>query len=344
MKYLNYFLILCCLFTIYSCNKETFSTEIDWIVTPEEKMYVQDDYYSVITDDGVLVIMDRENKIRFMDVENQNTLGQFFFSISLPVVNPQEYFECMFYHDNKLWFIGADTLYVYPSRPTNQKPLRKIVFENIYQPRYFALNSTTLYSTGKTSLAGIHVPFKADLSDLWNPIYEDSVYYASTNSYQGVPYESITPRFVHNGSVFSNSEYGISITDANTLSVTNYINIPNCNFELVGDYLFITEGGNIHIYDVVDPKNPKILDVKSYSGNNMAISKDLKKWLVYNGEKIRKFDISDPTDIKLEKVYTIEGQFHDGLLGSMEIHNDLIFLTSGVLVSKKLIIGRLKDY
>lgn len=343
MKYINYFIIICCVITLSSCSKEAFPKEIDWIVGPEEPIYVLDDSYSVITDDGVLVVMDRDKFIRFMDLENQNTLGQFFFSMTLPDSYSQEFFSSMFYHDNKLWFMGTDTLYVYPSKPTSPTPLRKIVFSNIYKPREFTLNSTTVFAVGRITPEGINVPFKADLSDLWNPIYDNTVYVASTNSYQGVSYESIRPKFVHNGSVFSKSEYGISITDENTQNITNYINIPDCKFELVGNYLFIIGGKYIHIYNVEDPLNPQLLDLKFYQGSHMAFSDDLTKWFVYDMEKIRVFDISDPTNIKLEKIYSLKGFFYDGVIGSIEVHKDLIIFTSGLSISKKLIIGRITD-
>lgn len=343
MKNLFYCLFLSCLFLFYSCGKEAFPEEIEWIASPTELVYVNEDSYTVVTDDGVLVVMDRDKFISFMDLDNPNTLGQFFFSMMLPESGTLESPSFMFYHDNKLWFMGTDTLYVYPSKPTSSQPLRKIVFENIYQPRDFTLNSSTLYSIGKTDINGVNVPFKADLSDLWNPIYDNSVYVATTSSYQGVSYEAIRPKFVHNGSVFSKSTYGITITDGNNLNVTNYINIPDCEFDLVGNYLFIKSGKYIHLYDVADPLNPKLLDLKYHTIQNMAISKDLQKWFVTTGGKLRVFDISDPTTIKPDKIYSFDGLFYNNMLGSIEVYNDLIILTSGLAISKKLVIGRLKS-
>lgn len=342
MRFSGLYSFFCCLVLLSSCSKETFPKDIDWITSPENPIHVLDDSYSVVTDDGVLVVMDRDDNINFMDLENQSTLGQFFFTMKLPGHESPVFFSSMFYFDNKLWFMGTDTLYVYPSKPTSSKSLRKIVFENIYKPKQFTLNSTTLYSTGLLTPDGIAFPFKADLSDLWNPIYENSVFLATTESHQGLPYESVIPRFVHNGSVFSKSVYGITILDANTLDVTNYINVTDCNFELVGDYLFLTGGAYIHIYDVSDPLNPKLLDLKFHTCLHMSIAKDLTKWYVSNGDRIRVFDITDPSNIKLEKIYSYKDVIYNYPLGSMEVHKDMVILSSAVSSYKKMFIGRLK--
>ncbi len=345
MKELSYLAIFTIVLLLTACGKETIPTNVELIAQTEIGHYVIDDYRTVVTDDGTLVIMDVNHLISFYDIQNQSPIGQPFFTFSLPGVNPASFISSMFHFDNKLWFMGTDTLYVYPSKPViGQKPLRKITFENITAPRDFTLNNEILISNGIPLGEGLSKPFKADLSNLWNSEYENQVYIAPTMPYQGSSYETIIPRNIHNGFVFSNSAYGITICNMADLSVNNHLDLSDqAEFQIIEDKLFVISPGHIFLFDVSNPAEPKLLDSKNYSGLNMTISMEKKKLLVHSAdEKIRSIDFSDPSELKLDRVYSIKGVF--SMLGSMELKNNLIYLTAGNQVSAKLIVGKLKDF
>jgi hypothetical protein len=101
----------------------------------------------------------------------------------------------------------------------------------------------------------------------------------------------------------------LDISDPNNLSFINNIALQQVNYVIARhDTVYLTNISGVHIYDCTNPNSPAALDAFITSGNAQSVAVMDSFLFVADGvEGVRKFSISDPTDIILISTYDVQG-------------------------------------
>lgn len=326
----------------FSCNKEKLPTNLENPTQAELQIYVSSGMNTFITPSGKYYIQTNSSLIRY-NLASTSPIGGHDFNIGLAYGG--SHMPCTRYFDGKIWYSSYDTIYVFPENFNAQDlPLRKIAFDTLYDgsPVFFAVDGYNIYTAGMFGDL-----YQSSLYDLWNPIYDTTVFIAKTSIHEtdftfGIPLES------KNGYLLTDCNDGLMVVDTTTLDVKIIIERGVVRgVEWKGNTMFLLmfnqSSMSFYSYDMTDPTNPILLDASKYYGDEMCYSDSHECLYVQDGDKIRVIDVSDPSDFELVDIYNIDGLFYDDHLGSVEVYGDYIYMISGVEVSKKLVVYEIPD-
>ncbi len=336
---LNVFYIL-----LLSCSKEKIPNALENMTVMGVEGYgvftgVGDN--TIITEDGYFYINSIQGGLLRVEL-NGYAYGQ-----NLEVFNPPHnepwkvVNSSMIYNQGDIYYVADDSIFVYASNTTDfVNPKRIIRLGAGEAMRMIDIEGNKLFATNN-----YFDVFTADLTGIDSAQYDTTVFIAN--------YQSSEPTFgyhlildYHNGYLFLESERGIDIVDVTDPSNATVIHTLGggsmAEFRIAGNYLYLVgsqvHGNNLQVYDITNPASPVLLTALPYTGQEMLIIPEKQQLYVQQAEKIRVFDISDPANINKVDVLSINGLFYNNFLGDMDVRGNYLYLTSGVEVTKGVVV------